>query len=52
MNQTQAVPINPKPFLTELIEKQVIVKLKWGMTYKGKLNLFYFILIYRNIGCF
>ena len=29
------LPINPKPFLIDLIEKQVIVKLKWGMIYKG-----------------
>lgn len=30
------IPINPKPFLIDLIEKPVIVKLKWGMVYKGK----------------
>lgn len=29
------VPVNPKPFLTELTGKPVIVKLKWGMEYKG-----------------
>lgn len=27
--------MNPKPFLTELTGKPVIVKLKWGMEYKG-----------------
>jgi len=29
------VPVNPKPFLNELAGKEVIVKLKWGMEYKG-----------------
>ncbi|KAJ3351744.1 hypothetical protein GGF32_004099 [Allomyces javanicus] len=29
------VPINPKPFLADLNGKAVIVKLKWGMEYKG-----------------
>jgi hypothetical protein len=29
------VPVNPKPFLNELTGKTVIVKLKWGMEYKG-----------------
>jgi hypothetical protein len=27
--------INPKPFLTNLTGNPVIVKLKWGMEYKG-----------------
>ena len=31
----QTVPINPKPFLADLTGKPVIVKLKWGMEYKG-----------------
>jgi len=31
------VPVNPKPFLNELIGELVIVKLKWGMEYKGAL---------------
>ena len=31
---------NPVPFLTDLVEKDVIVKLKWGMEYKGKLLSF------------
>lgn len=26
---------NPKPFLAELTGKGVVVKLKWGMEYKG-----------------
>ena len=29
------VPVNPKPFLNELSGKAIIVKLKWGMEYKG-----------------
>ena len=31
----QTVPVNPKPFLNNLTGKKVIVKLKWGMEYKG-----------------
>ena len=31
----QAIPVNPKPFLNGLTGKRVIVKLKWGMEYKG-----------------
>uniref|UniRef100_A0A0E0MHU1 Sm protein F n=1 Tax=Oryza punctata TaxID=4537 RepID=A0A0E0MHU1_ORYPU len=31
------VPVNPKPFLNNLTGKPVIVKLKWGMEYKGYL---------------
>lgn len=34
------VPVNPKPFLNELTGKPVIVKLKWGMEYKGVYHLF------------
>lgn len=30
-----AVPVNPKPFIKELTGNPVIVKLKWGMEYKG-----------------
>lgn len=33
----QSVPVNPKPFLNELTGKPVVVKLKWGMEYKGYL---------------
>jgi len=29
--------VNPKPFLKDLTGKSVIVKLKWGMEYKGYL---------------
>ena len=32
--------VNPVPFLTGLVEKEVMVKLKWGMEYKGKLLSF------------
>ena len=31
------VPVNPKPFLNQLTGKPIIVKLKWGMEYKGYL---------------
>lgn len=31
------VPVNPKPFLNDLTGKLVLVKLKWGMEYKGYL---------------
>jgi small nuclear ribonucleoprotein F len=30
-----AMPLNPKPFLSGLTGKSVVVKLKWGMEYKG-----------------
>lgn len=33
----QTVPVNPKPFLNGLTGKPIIVKLKWGMEYKGRL---------------
>jgi small nuclear ribonucleoprotein F len=36
----QPIPVNPKPFLIDLIDKVVIVKLKWGMEYKGTLVAF------------
>ena len=29
--------VNPKPFLNELTGQVIIVKLKWGMEYKGRL---------------
>lgn len=35
MLHLQTIPVNPKPFLNELTGKPVIVKLKWGMEYKG-----------------
>lgn len=38
----QPIPVNPKPFLIDLIDKTVIVKLKWGnaLEYKGTLVAF------------
>lgn len=32
------IPCNPKPFLQGLTGKPVLVKLKWGMEYKGLLK--------------
>nr|XP_028580509.1 small nuclear ribonucleoprotein F-like [Podarcis muralis] len=32
-----SLPLNPKPFLNGLTGKPVMVKLKWGMKYKGYL---------------
>jgi small nuclear ribonucleoprotein F len=32
-----SAPINPKPFVKDLTGKAVLVKLKWGMEYKGYL---------------
>mmetsp|Transcript_21942 Transcript_21942/g.31857 ORF Transcript_21942/g.31857 Transcript_21942/m.31857 type:complete len:84 (-) Transcript_21942:55-306(-) len=29
--------VNPKPFLNDLLNKPVMVRLKWGMEYKGLL---------------
>ena len=36
-NAQKTVNLNPKPFLSELTGKKVLVKLKWGMEYKGLL---------------
>lgn len=30
-------PVNPKPFLQDLTGKEALVRLKWGMEYKGYL---------------
>lgn len=32
--------LNPKPYLQELLQKQVLVRLKWGQEYRGKLQSF------------
>ncbi|KAI9297349.1 small nuclear ribonucleoprotein SmF [Neoconidiobolus thromboides FSU 785] len=32
------IPVNPKPFLQNLTGKAVVVKLKWGLEYKGFLT--------------
>ena len=31
----QDFPVNPKPFLQQQIGKKVLVRLKWGLEYKG-----------------
>jgi len=33
--RNMSAPINPKPFIKDLTGKAVLVKLKWGMEYKG-----------------
>lgn len=38
----QTIPVNPKPFLNNLTGKTVIVKLKWGMEYKGTFNFVFY----------
>ncbi|KAK8628386.1 hypothetical protein V6N13_064093 [Hibiscus sabdariffa] len=35
LSSMATIPVNPKPFLNNLTGKTVIVKLKWGMEYKG-----------------
>ncbi|KAJ3210052.1 hypothetical protein HDU67_005689 [Dinochytrium kinnereticum] len=37
MSTAAFTPVNPKPFLNGLTGKPVMVKLKWGMEYKGYL---------------
>lgn len=32
--------LNPKPFLTELLNRFITVKLKWGIEYHGRLASF------------
>ena len=39
--------MNPKPFLNELTGKPVMVKLKWGMEYKGEERGWVYIRILR-----
>ena len=56
----QNVPVNPKPFLNDLTGKEIIVKLKWGMEYKGTGIYLYMMKafalqlphkrLYRNVG--
>lgn len=31
----QDFPVNPKPFLQQQIGKMVLIRLKWGLEYKG-----------------
>jgi small nuclear ribonucleoprotein (snRNP)-like protein len=37
---TSFVPVNPTPFLAELTGQAVVVRLKWGMEYKGAIPYF------------
>ena len=32
--------MNPKPFLSELLNRQIIVRLKWGIEYRGRMSSF------------
>ena len=41
-----ALPLNPKPFLSGLTGKPIMVKLKWGMEYKGEIDQLEY---YQNI---
>lgn len=41
--------LNPKPFLQEMTGNIIIVKLKWGMEYKGKKVALYIIINYINL---
>ena len=41
MTTTQMkTPLNPKPYINELVGKKILVRLKWGMTYTGKFRIF------------
>ena len=33
----QFIPLNPRPMLQGLVNKDVIVRIKWGQEYSGKL---------------
>jgi small nuclear ribonucleoprotein F len=35
---SRLAPINPKPFLQDLLHKTVVVRLKWGQEYRGTLQ--------------
>ena len=40
MTTTQMkTPLNPRPYINELVGKKILVRLKWGMTYTGKIWL-------------
>lgn len=32
-------PLNPRPFINELVGKKILIRLKWGITYTGKQNI-------------
>ena len=31
-------PLNPRPYINELVGKKILVRLKWGMTYTGEFS--------------
>ena len=33
----QFIPLNPRPMLQSLVDKEVIIRIKWGQEYTGKL---------------
>lgn len=37
MRITQFIPLNPRPFLQNLVGQDVTVKIKWGQEYTGRL---------------
>lgn len=40
------VPVNPRPFLQDLVNQDVLVRLKWGQTeYKGRLVVCFFLFL-------
>ncbi len=44
-------PLNPRPYINELVGKKILVRLKWGMTYKGKYNQIRILIFYfENLG--
>jgi small nuclear ribonucleoprotein F len=32
-------PLNPRPYINELVGKKILVRLKWGITYTGRIVL-------------
>jgi small nuclear ribonucleoprotein (snRNP)-like protein len=47
MSTTQMkTPLNPRPYINELVGKKILVRLKWGMTYTGKIYIIMIINIY------
>ena len=38
MASTKIAPLNPKPFVEQLVGKEVVIKLKWGHEYHGWLE--------------
>jgi len=53
MSTTQMkTPLNPRPYINELVGKKILVRLKWGMTYTGKFNslIHPYISLFVNLG--